>query len=261
VVRREDLFITSKVWNDRHREVRASCEQSLADLGLDCVDLYFIHWPFPNYHAPGCDGDARNPDSRPFFTDEFMATWRQAEELQDAGLARHIGMSNMTVPKLEQVLPLCRIKPFALEMELHPSFQQRELFDYVRERGIVPVGYCPMGSPSRPARDHAADDVADVELPGVRAAAEAHGCSPFEICIKWAVQNGQVPIPFSVKEAQYRSNLAAIASDPLTESEMAAIARDDCNCRLVKGQVFLWEGATDWQDLWDVDGTIPGWTK
>ena len=82
-VERQELFITSKVWNDRHGEgeVIASCKKSLADLGLEQIDLYFVHWPFPNYHAPGCGGDSRNPDSRPFSVEEFMATWRQCEEL------------------------------------------------------------------------------------------------------------------------------------------------------------------------------------
>ena len=77
-----------------------------------------------------------------------MSTWRQCEELVDKGLVRYIGMSNMTIPKLEAVLPLCRIQPAALEMELHPSFQQKELFAYAQEHKILPIGYCPIGSPS-----------------------------------------------------------------------------------------------------------------
>nr|WP_296486674.1 aldo/keto reductase [uncultured Acetatifactor sp.] len=257
-VERKELFVTSKVWNDMHGEgkVLESCRKSLQDLRLDYLDLYFVHWPFPNYHAPGCSGDSRNPDSRPFSVEEFMATWRQCEELVDKGLVRYIGMSNMTIPKLEAVLPLCRIQPAALEMELHPSFQQKELFAYAREHNILPIGYCPIGSPSRPERDRTEEDVADTELPAVLAAAEAHGVHPAIICLKWAVQRGQVPIPFSVKENQYISNLKSAAEDPLTEEEMKAIEAEDKNCRLIKGQVFLWEGAKGWEDLWDVEGVI-----
>ncbi len=251
IVSREELFITSKVWNDRHREVEKACRESLADLRLDYLDLYFVHWPFPNYHAPGCDGDSRNPDSRPFSAEEFMDTWRQCEALVDAGLVKHIAMSNMTVTKLEAVLPQCRIRPAAIEMELHPSFQQQALFDYVTEKGIVPIGFCPIGSPSRPERDRTAEDVADVELPSVQAAASAHGDHPAVTCLKWAVQRGQIPIPFSVKKPQYIANLRASFEDPLTDEEMAAIARDDRDCRLIKGQVFLWPGADDWRELWD----------
>lgn len=88
IVKREDLFITSKVWNDMHGEgkVIESCKKSLQDLKLSQIDLYFIHWPFPNYHAPGCDGDSRNPDSRPFRTEEFMIAWRQCEQLVQEGI-------------------------------------------------------------------------------------------------------------------------------------------------------------------------------
>ncbi len=256
VIRRKDLFITSKVWNDMHGEgqVLTSCQKSLQDLGLEYLDLYFVHWPFPNYHAPGCSGDSRNPDSKPFSVDEFMQTWRQCEELVDRKLVRYIGMSNMTIPKLKAVLPLCRIKPATLEMELHPSFQQPELFDFATAHNILPIGYCPIGSPSRPERDRTADDVADIELPAVAAAARAHGVHPAVICLKWAAQRGQVPIPFSVKESQYLSNLKCVTEDPLTEQEMEAIRQEDKNCRLIKGQVFLWEGARGWEDLWDIDG-------
>ncbi|MCR5501392.1 MAG: aldo/keto reductase [Lachnospiraceae bacterium] len=250
VVKREELFITSKVWNDQHREVRKACEKSLSDLGLSYVDLYFVHWPFPNYHAPGCDGTSRNPDSKPFSVDEFMDTWRQLEELYDEGLVKAIGMSNMTVSKLEKVLPLCRIKPSALEMECHPSFQQQELFDYARSRNIIPVGFCPIGSPSRPERDRCSTDVADTELPEVVQVAEAHHVHPAIICIKWAVQRGLCTIPFSVKEPQYISNLKCVTEDPLTDDEMELLKGAERGCRLVKGQVFLWPGADDWTQLW-----------
>lgn len=94
----------------------------------------------------------------------------------------------MTIPKLEKVLPLCRIQPAALEMELHPSFQQPELFDYARKHHILPIGYCPIGSPSRPERDRTSEDVADMELPAVVKAAKAHKVHPAVICLKWAVQ-------------------------------------------------------------------------
>ena len=258
VVKREELFITSKVWNDMHAEgkVIESCEKSLKDLKLSYIDLYFVHWPFPNYHAPGCDGDSRNPDSRPFNLEEFMTTWRQCERLVDEGKVRYIGMSNMTIPKLEAVLPLCRIKPAALEMELHPGFQQPELFAYAKEHDILPVGYCPIGSPSRPERDRTAEDVADTQMPEIVEIAKRHNVHPALICLKWAVQRGQVPIPFSVKEPQYISNLKCATEDPLTDEEMETIRLADKNCRLIKGQVFLWPGAKGWEDLWDVDGTI-----
>jgi alcohol dehydrogenase (NADP+) len=86
--------------------------------------------------------------------------------------------------------------------------------------------------------------------------AKAHGVHPAVICLKWAVQRGQIPIPFSVHENEYISNLRCTTEDPLTEAEMAVLKTVDKNCRLIKGQVFLWEGAQGWEDLWDLDGTI-----
>lgn len=167
-------------------DVLIACARTLKDLKLDYLDMYYVHWPFPNYHAPGCDVDSRNPDARPFSVEEFMKTWRQMERLVDMGLTRHTGMSNMTIKKLEQVLPLCRIRPAV-------------------------------------------------------------------ICIKWAVQRGQTPIPFSTKEKNYTANLRCVTEDPLTEEEMDIISGLDRNNRLIKGQVFLWEGASGWEELWDMD--------
>ena len=256
VVKREELTIMSKVWNDMHEHVEESCRKSIADLQCDYLDVLFIHWPFPNYHAPGCDGDARNPDSKPFSVEEFMNTYRQCEELVRKGLIRFIGISNLTIPKLEAVLPLMEIMPAVCESEMHPCFQQQELFDYLVAHHIYPIGYMPLGSPKRPERDIVEGDIADMEMPEMVEIANAHNCHPALICLKWAWQRGQIPIPFSVHEKNYVSNLKAMTEDPLTDEEMKMIATLERNNRLVKGQVFLWEGAKDWHDLWDEDGVI-----
>src|ERR1039457_5387304 len=108
--------------------------------------------------SAGCDVTARSKDARPYIHAEFMKTWRKMEELVDLGLVRHIGTSNMTVPKLKLLLRDARIKPAVNEMELHPHFQQPQLFDFVRSNGMVPVGYSPVGSPGRPERDRTAED-------------------------------------------------------------------------------------------------------
>ena len=256
VVERKDLFIMTKVWNDMHERVEESCRKSIQDLQCDYIDLFFIHWPFPNYHAPGCDVDSRNPDSRPFSVEEFMNTYRQCEELVRKGLIRHIGISNMTIPKMEAVLPLMEIMPSACESEMHVCFQQKEIFNYLTEHKIQPIGFMPLGSPQRPERDMCPEDVADLQTPEMQEIAKAHGCHPALIALKWAHQRGQIPIPFSVHEAEYVSNLKAMTEDPLTEEEMKTIETLERNNRLVKGQVFLWEGAKDWHDLWDEEGKI-----
>jgi len=253
---REELWVTSKVWNDRHDTPEAACEQSLRDLGLDYLDLYLVHWPFPNHHAPGVGADARDPHARPYDHAAYMRTWRGMERLVERGLVRHIGTSNMTIPKLRRVLEDAEIRPIANQMELHPHFQQPELFEYVVGNGILPIGYSPLGSPSRPERDRTPDDTSDVDDPVVIGIAQRRGISPAEVCVKWAVGRGQIPIPFSVKRAQFESSLRAAIGDPLSDAEMTALADIDRGCRLIKGQVFLWPSARDWRDLWDEDGEI-----
>lgn len=257
-VPREDLWINSKVWNNHHKseDVIAACERSLENLHLDYLDLYFVHWPFPNFHPPGCTVDSRSPDARPYIHSEFMRTWEAMESLYARGLVRNLGTSNMTIPKLQLVLRDAAVKPVANEMELHPHFQQSALFDFVRDNGMVPIGYSPLGSPGRPERDRTASDTVDIEDPVIVSIAEAHGIHPALVCIKWAVQRGQIPIPMSTNPRNYIANLRAAVEDPLTDQEMDMLSKIDRNCRLIKGHVFLWEGAKDWRDLWDEDGSI-----
>src|ERR1700736_1346043 len=240
---RGELWITSKLWNDKHGEndVIAACRKPLTDLRLSYLDLYLVHWPFPNFHPPGCHVTSRSKDAKPYIHAEFMKTWRKMEELVDLGLVRHIGTSNTTIPKLKLLLRDARIKPAVNEMELHPHFQQPELFEFVRSDGIVPIGYSPIGSPARPERDRTPEDTVDIEDPVIVKVAHRLGVHPAVVCVKWAVQRGHVPIPFSTKQNHYLGNLEGIVSEPLTEDEMREISTIDRNCRLIKGQVFLWK--------------------
>ncbi len=255
-VKREELWITSKVWNDMHDKVRESCLQTLKDLKLDYLDLYLIHWPFSNYHAPGCDVDSRSPNAKPYIHENFMKTWRQMEALVEEGLVKSIGTSNMTVPKMKLLLRDAKIKPVVNEMELHPHFQQQEFFDFCIDNKIQPIGFTPIGSPTRPDRDKTDTDTVDIQDPVIVKIAKDHGVHPAVICVKWAVQRGQIPIPFSIRENEYRSNLECSIIDLLTDEEMDAISKIDKNCRLIKGQVFLWKDDQSWEALWDLDGEV-----
>ena len=169
---------------------------------------------------------------------------------------RHIGTSNMTIPKLKLVLRDARIKPAVNEMELHPHFQQPELFEFVLDNGIEPIGFCPLGSPGRPERDRTAEDTAPIEDPVIVKIAQRHGVHPAVVCLKWAVQRGQTPIPFSTNRRNYPEQSAR--SDQRAPYR-AGDGRDremDRNCRLIKGQVFLWKDNQSWEDLWDLNGEI-----
>ena len=255
---REELWITSKLWNDKHEEwdVIPSCEKSLKDLRLDYLDLYLIHWPFPNFHAKGVDVSSRDPNAKSYIHEYYMKTWRQLEMLVKMGLVKHIGTSNMTIPKLKLLLRDAAIKPVSNEFECHPHFQQPELFEFLIENDIVPIAFSPIGSPCRPKRDQAPEDTVDIEDPVIVNIAGHHGVHPAVVCIKWALQRGQIPIPMSVSPAKIKANLDATVSPPLSDEEMREIATIDRNCRLVKGQVFLWKAEQSWEALWDLNGEI-----
>lgn len=254
VLKREDLWITSKVWNDMHDQVAESCRQSLKDLQIEYVDLYLVHWPFPNYHPPKCDVGSRSPNAKPYIHENYMKTWREMEKLVDQGLAKNIGTSNMTIPKLKLLLRDAKIKPACNEMELHPHFQQPELSNFCLENNIQPIGYCPLGSPGRPERDRTDQDTVDLEDKVLVRIADRLNASPAQVAIKWAIQRGQIPIPFSAHH--YFENLEAVVRVQLTENDMREISKIDKNCRLVKGQVFLWKENQSWEDLWDLNGEI-----
>lgn len=256
---RDDVYVMSKVWNDHHApdRVRASVEKSLDDLGLVRLDACFIHWPFPNTHSPKADVGERDPDAQPYNHRGFMEAWRALESLVDEGLVKHLGVSNITIPKLRRILPDCRIRPMLAELEAHPTFQQDHLVQFLVDEGIQPVGYSPLGSPSRPQRDRDEGDLTDMESDVIKEIARERGISPGQVCIAWSVNRGIIPIPFSVKRGQLRESFDA-ATVSLTAMEQRALRRVDSNNRLIKGHVFLWEGAESWLDLWDADGTIAG---
>jgi alcohol dehydrogenase (NADP+) len=257
-IKREELWITSKLWNDKHAEqdVIPACRQTLKDLQIEYLDLYLVHWPFPNHHDPGVDVCSRDPYAVPYIHENYMKTWRQMEKLAEMGLVRHIGTSNMTIPKLRLLLRDAKIKPAANEMELHPHFQQPEFFQFCHDNQIAPIGFAPIGSPTRPDRDRTPGDTVDIEDPVIVKIAKRLSVHPAVVCVKWAAQRGQIPIPFSIHKHEYLSNLKCVTTEPLSDEEMQEIAGIDKDNRLIKGQVFLWKGAKDWQDLWDPDGQI-----
>lgn len=255
IVKREELWITSKVWNDKHDQVIESCKQTLNDLQLDYLDLYLIHWPFPNFHPPHCDVTYKNPNAKAYIHENYMKTWRQMEKLVEMNLVRNIGTSNMTIPKLKLLLQDCSIRPSCNEMELHPHFQQPELFDFCLQEKIQPIGYSPLGSPGRPERDRTGDDTVDLEDPVIQEISKRLNVSPASVSIMWAIKRGQIPIPFSVNH--YMDNLIAAVDNKITDKDFEKIYKIDKNCRLIKGQVFLWKDNQPWEDLWDIEGKIP----
>ena len=194
------MWITGKLWNDSHDDPIAACKNSIADLNCDYLDLYFVHWPFPNYHPPGCFVDSIDANAKPYIHEAFMETWMAMEESISMGLVRRSGTSNVSQAKMDLLLRDCKVKPCVNEMEIHPHYQQPELYDYMRKNDIQVIGFCPLGSPGRPDRDRTSDDTVDLEDPVVVEIAKEFKVHFASIAVAWAVRRGQVTIPQSCSE-------------------------------------------------------------
>src|ERR1035438_5938576 len=160
-----------------------------------------------------------------YIHEAYMATWRELERLVQDGLVRHIGTSNMTIPKLKLLLRDAAMRPAVNEMELHPHFQQAKLLEFVAGNGIIPVGYSPLGSPSRPQRDRTPEDTVDMEDPVVLDISRRTGLTPAGVCLRWGLQRWNAVIPFSVKRSQYLDSLRATVARPLSDVDMSALGR------------------------------------
>jgi len=250
-VRREELWITSKLWCNAHGRdpVEPALRRTLADLGLAWLDLYLIHWPVPI--RPGVAFPTSGDDLLPPAQVPLGSTWEGMEAAQEAGLTRHIGVSNFSSRKLHDLLAHCRIRPEVNQVERHPLLQQPALVADCAAEGVHITAYSPLGSGDRPAGLKGADEPVLLDNPVIGAIAAEQGCSPAQVLIAWQLQDGLSTIPKSVSPARLRENLAA-AEITLTPADLARIAALDQQRRLVDGSFWLLEGGP-WtlQTLWD----------
>lgn len=250
VVTREDLWITSKLWNNAHKEadVRPALQRTLADLQLDSLDLYLIHWPVvfrPDVTFPESDDEYLSLDEVP-----IVETWRALEACVDEGLTRNIGVSNFSARKLEDLLAQCRIRPAVNQVEGHPVLQQPALKAFCDEHGIAVTAYSPLGSSDRPAAMQAEDEPDLMALAPIRDIAAAHNATPAQILLAWALNRGTATIPKSSNPGRLKENLAA-ADIVLSEEEMERIRALDQHRRLLTGEI--WKGPYNPRNLWDED--------
>ena len=276
----KDLFITGKLWNGHmaKKDVAPALESTLRALGVDKIDLYLNHWPWPNVHTPGCTGNHRNPDAVPYIHEQFMETWGEILKLKKAGKIVDIGTSNHTAASMRLLLRdvAQNERPVVNQMEIHPLFQQTELRRYFESEKIVCTGYMALGSPRRPARDTFKEHRADMADPVIQKIAGELGVAPPRVCLAWAVQRMNKSggfVAMATRSDWIRDNLCCAVGDLLTPEQVLRISGDDsaglpgidANNRLIWGQVFLWpEADGDWRVLWNdsqVFETRPNYAK
>ena len=189
---REDTFLTTKLWNDRHGDPETALDESLALLGVDAVDLYLIHWPVPSQ-------------------DDYVAAWKTLIDLREAGKTRSIGVSNFEPEHLDRIIDATGVTPVVNQIELHPHFQQRTLRAYHDDRGIVTQSWSPIGQGGDLLRDETIGRIA-----------EAHGRSPAQVVLAWHRHHDLCAIPKAADEKHLADNLASLELE-LSAEDVAAI--------------------------------------
>jgi alcohol dehydrogenase (NADP+) len=246
---REQLWITSKLWNDSHapEHVRPALERTLADLQLANLDLYLMHWPVAHRFGVAMPGSAA--ELIPLEQLPLASTWAAMEELVDTGLVRQIGVSNFSAAKLAALLPHCRIRPAVNQVERHPWLQQNALLAFCREQGIAVTAYSPLGSPASGGPAPLLHD------PVITAIAAAHGASAAQVLIAWGIACGTTVIPKSVRPERLAANLQAATALQLSPAELEQIAGLDRHHRFVDGSFFTLPGGPySAAAIWDEAG-------
>ena len=230
VVKRQDLFITSKLWNTDHTapRVRAACEKSMKLLKIDYLDLYLMHWPVTMN---------RGEEVKP----SIKETWQAMEKLVDDGLVRSIGVSNFSIKKCEEILEYARIKPSVVQVEVHPYCRNDNLIAWCKENDIHVTAHSPLGSPDSATllnRDKTLPTV--MEEPILTEIADRLGKDVGQVLIRWGLQHGTSVLPKSSNPARIRSNIeGALLDFVLSEADFKTISNMPLQIRSLCGTVWL----------------------
>jgi alcohol dehydrogenase (NADP+) len=246
---REDVFITSKLWNNAHGEgqVRPALEDSLKKLGLDYLDLYLIHWPVAFRHtvdSPKKPDDYLSPEEAP-----ISETWKQMEKAKKNGLAKHIGVSNFSEKKLRDLISKVSEKPEMNQVELHPLLQQRALLDFCKKEDILVTAYSPLGSGDRSLAMKGANEPNMMDLQVLKDIAKERNATVPQILIAWHGHRGCAAIPKSTSKEHIISNFQGAAVS-LSDTDMEKIEKLDRHYRYITGKFFE-EPSKGYKNMYD----------
>ena len=211
-IAREDIFVTTKLWNTNHRpeRVEPAFEASLDRLRLEYLDLYLIHTPFA--FQPGDEQEPRDQDGNVIYDKDvtLLDTWRAMESLVDHGKCRAIGLSDITLDRVLPIYESARIKPAVIEVESHPYLPETELLEFCQEKGIIFLAFAPLGHGMKPGL---------LEDPAVLAVAARIGKTPAQVLLAWAVQRGTALLttPRTAARARENFNISALPEEAIDE--------------------------------------------
>jgi len=237
-INRENVHITSKLWNTAHRkqDVIPALKKSLNDLKLDYLDLYLMHWPVA--FKPGLEGFPQGEEDY-LSLDEvpIIETWEAMLEAKQQGLIRHAGVSNFSIEKLEDLKSKTDDFPEMNQVELHPYLQQQELVDYGKANDMLITAYSPLGSSDRPEMMKSDDEPALLDNDVIGSIAEKHDATPAQVLIKWAVERDTIVIPKSTNEGRIAENLKSAEID-LDSEDHEKIKELNIPYRYLDGEMF-----------------------
>jgi len=231
IVKREDLFVTSKLWNTFHKKelVKPALKETLKNLGLDYLDLYLIHWP--TAFKEGEELFPRDENEKIIYSDaHYTETWKGMEECVKEGLVKSIGLSNFNSKQIQEILDIAEIKPVNNQIECHPYLNQSKLIKFCQEKGITITAYSPLGSPDRPWAKP--DDVRLLDDPKITSIATKYSVSPAQILIRYQIDRGVIVIPKSVTKSRIESNFDVFGFS-LSPEDIKLIDSFDCNGRFL----------------------------
>ncbi|XP_028416162.1 aldose reductase-related protein 1-like isoform X2 [Dendronephthya gigantea] len=247
-MKREDIFVTSKLWCNSHEDVLAACQTTLKNLQLDYLDLYLVHHPCT--YGNGMFFATKPEDQKNvlgYDKERMSRTWKGMEDLVKKGLCKAIGISNFTTVKVGALLETAEIIPATNQVELHPFLPQPGLKKYCEEKGIMLTAYSSLGSRDRPSCTDS--DPVLLDEPLVKEIAAKRNCTPAQVLLAWGIKYGCPVLPKSVNEGRIKQNLETY-NVKLEEEDMVALSNIGKKFRYLMMKIFYLEGQTA-EEYWD----------